>query len=478
MHALGVHGCSVITATIAQNSTGVRAVDPVSATMVQAQLDALHEDLPPAAIKLGMLTSRAAVESVAKALSPVAAPVVCDPVLVSSSGTALLEGGAQEPFKRDVLPHVDLLTPNRPEAETLLGRRIRSDEEVESAAEDLLQLGPQSVLIKGGHAEGPYAQDFWTDGATRWWITLPRLETRSTHGTGCVLSSALAACLALGHTVPEALVIARAYLQQGLRTAPGLGKGHGPLAFGGWPSSPEDFPWLTPTAAEGRDPKPFPDCGSAPLGLYPIVDRLEWLKKLLPLGIPTVQLRIKDLEGEALDNEVRGAIEYAKAFEGCRLFINDRWELALQHGAYGVHLGQDDLPGADLDALRNAGLRLGISTHSYSELARAWSCRPSYVALGTLFKTTSKVMDYPPLGLDAFRRMRRLQSVPTVAIGGINLSKAPEVLAAGADGLAVISEITQAPDLEGRVREWREVLGHANPHFPRPPREDAPKGPK
>jgi hydroxymethylpyrimidine kinase/phosphomethylpyrimidine kinase/thiamine-phosphate diphosphorylase len=454
MHALGVHGGSVITAVVAQNTQGVAAIEPVSPAMIHAQLDALRRDLPPTAIKLGMLTHAHTLQSVGMLLRDLEAFVVCDPVLKSSGGVDLLEPAAMRSFREELLPHVHLLTPNRPEAEALLDRPVLSSADMEEAAADLLKLGPRSVLLKGGHGQGRFAQDFWTNGRERAWLTLPRLDTTSTHGTGCVLSSAIAAGVARGYAELDAIVIARAYLNQGLRTAPGLGHGRGPLGFGGWPRSPEDLPWITPTARAGMKTYFFPPMEDPPIGLYPIVDRVEGLKRLAPLGVRTIQLRIKDLQGAALEKEIRDGIAYARG-HGCRLFINDQWRLAAECAAYGVHLGQDDLATADLDAIAAAGLRLGISTHGYHEMARALACRPSYIALGTVFESPSKAGRQHPLGLDGFARLRPLSAVPVVAIGGITLERAADVRRAGADGLAVISDLHRSSDLADRVAAWK-----------------------
>ncbi len=211
--------------------------------------------------------------------------------------------------------------------------------------------------------------------------------------------------------------------------------------------------WITRTAAEGTQRLVFPDVGPEPIGLYPIVDRASWVKRLLPLGVRTIQLRAKDLNGAELESGISRAIALAATFKA-RLFVNDHWELALKHKAYGVHLGQDDLPHADLRAIRQAGCRLGLSAHSDAEIARALSVMPSYIAIGTLYSSPSKTFAHAPLGLDAFARMRKLIGVPVVAIGGITLERARDVRAAGADGFAVISDITKAANVEGRVRDW------------------------
>lgn len=244
MNAFGVHGCSVVTALTAQNTVGVSRVEPVSAAMLRAQLDALRADLPPAAIKIGMLGGAEGCETVADFLNAPAPPtfVVCDPVLQSTSGTPLLEGRAAETLMRGILPRVDLLTPNRPEAEALTGRTMAT---VESAARELLSLGPQSVLIKGGHAEGDRCRDYWTDGRQSLWLSSPRIDTRHTHGTGCILSSAIAASAALGRGLPEALIEAKTFLNQCLRSPAGVGTGHGPMWIGPFRNDEQDRPETT-----------------------------------------------------------------------------------------------------------------------------------------------------------------------------------------------------------------------------------------
>ena len=191
---------------------------------------------------------------------------------------------------------------------------------------------------------------------------------------------------------------------------------------------------------------------NAPVDIEP--NRTE---RLLPLEVRTIQLRAKDLSGADLEAEVVRAIAAAARFKA-RLFINDHWQLALKHGAYGVHLGQDDLPTADLRVIQQSGCRLGLSTHGYAEIARSLAVTPSYIAIGTLYPSPSKTFAHAALGLEAFARLRKLVDVPVVAIGGITLEKARDVIRAHADGLAVISDITKAADVEGRVREWRDLL--------------------
>jgi hydroxymethylpyrimidine kinase / phosphomethylpyrimidine kinase / thiamine-phosphate diphosphorylase len=448
---LGVHGCSVITSVTAQNTRGVQNLEHVSAGMISAQLFALEDDLKPAALKLGMLGSAEGVQAIADFLDTAKTFVVCDPVLAATSGKHLLDHAAFDAFRDELLPYVNLLTPNLHEAAALLSRRIESTAAMEEAAHELLKFGVKSVLLKGGHADwnGP-AQDFWTNGKDSAWLTSPRIETAHTHGGGCTLSAAITAGIALGLDELSAITLAKAYVNQGLRGAVPVGGGRNPLAHGGWPHEPQDLPWISKDWNSAR--LKFPEAGKLP-PLYVVVDRAEWIAKLLPLGAKLVQLRAKDLSGAELEAEVKRAVELGRQFDA-QVYINDAWELALKHGAYGVHLGQDDMPTADLAAIQKAGLRLGLSTHNYAEVARAMSVIPSYLAIGTLFESPSKSFEHRPLGLENFRKMRPLVGVPVVAIGGITLERAPEVFAAGADCCAVISDVTKADDVAARVAAW------------------------
>jgi hydroxymethylpyrimidine kinase / phosphomethylpyrimidine kinase / thiamine-phosphate diphosphorylase len=457
MSGLGVHGCTVISALTAQNTTGVSLVEYPSQRMLQEQLDALKTDLPPVAVKLGMLGPPESIRIIAKTLHQLKPFTICDPVMISTSGHSLMENRAVESLILDLLPHVDLLTPNLMEAETLIQQKIQTPRDVEEAALTLLAMGARSVLIKGGHTANHFSQDYWTNGRQHAWLTSPRQASKNTHGTGCTLSAAIAACSALGYEELDAIVIAKAYVNQGIRCAPNLGNGHGPMAHLGWPETHTDLPWLTPTAAAGQERTQFPDCGDTPLGFYPIVDRAAWLEKLLPLGVSTIQLRIKDLSGEDLEWEIAQAAALANRFN-CRLFVNDYWELAIQYNAYGVHLGQEDLQTADLQTIQQAGLRLGISTHSYAEVSRALAVRPSYIAVGPVFPTTTKIMRFAPQGLDALRRWRRTLPYPLVAIAGIFLDNAPDVLEAGVDGIAVVRDIANAKDVPAQVQKWLRLF--------------------
>ena len=187
---------------------------------------------------------------------------------------------------------------------------------------------------------------------------------------------------------------------------------------------------------------------------YPIVPDLGWLERIVPLGVRTVQLRLKDASSEDVKRQIAGSLDVCRR-HGCQLIVNDYWREALAAGADYIHLGQEDLAEADLPAIKAGGMRIGISTHSHEELDIALAAKPDYVALGPIWETKLKVMKWAPQGLDRIRDWKsRIGALPLVAIGGITPDRAPSVLAAGAQSAAVITDFFTAPDPEARVQTW------------------------
>lgn len=187
---------------------------------------------------------------------------------------------------------------------------------------------------------------------------------------------------------------------------------------------------------------------------YLIVDRASWLPRLLPQGVKLVQLRAKDLDETALRQEIATAREVCARF-GAQLIVNDYWKLAIELGCDFVHLGQEDLSEADVPAMRRAGLKLGISTHDEAELEAALLARPDYIALGPIYPTVLKKMRWAPQGLERIGQWkRRIGDLPLVAIGGLTMERAPGVRHAGADSLAVVTDVLLNDNPEARAREW------------------------
>ena len=194
--------------------------------------------------------------------------------------------------------------------------------------------------------------------------------------------------------------------------------------------------------------RPHPD------RFYPIVDTVAWVERLTRLGVGTVQLRAKDLPHDGAVRLVREALAVT-ARSGTELVVNDYWQAAIEAGARHVHLGQEDLAEADVLAIRRAGLTLGLSTHDDDELETALAQDPDYVALGPIYPTTLKSMRFAPQGLERIAQWkRRVGKIPLIAIGGITLERAPAIYEKGADSIAVVSDVTQNPDPDARVRAW------------------------
>ena len=253
----------------------------------------------------------------------------------------------------------------------------------------------------------------------------------------------LAACM-LGFVPEDVHALAQAWQAQTHRT--------GRFDLQAWPVEPEDFG--LPTWPRERA---FAPCPSA-LGLYAVLPDATWVERMAHAGVPTLQLRFKSDDPQAIEREVRAAV---KAVQGAHalLFINDHWQIAIDAGAYGVHLGQEDMQDAPLERIREAGLRLGLSTHGYEEMRRADAVSPSYMALGAVFPTTLKRMKTAPQGtgrLGVYAKLMRHHSL--VAIGGIDVNNMHTVTQSGVGSVAVVRAITAAPDPVAAARELQKLL--------------------
>jgi len=472
----GADACSIISAVTAQNSEAVQLVESVSEKMFTQQLACLAEDMPAKVIKIGLMASVEHVNILATQLALYKQTwetkpfVIYDPVAVASTGDEMAEQGITDVIKQKLLPQIDLLTPNASELLILSGHALISGESFKPAVDKLIEMGCGSVLIKGGHFElvDNLALDYWSDGVREIALTSPRLEGVHTHGTGCTLASAIAAALALDYFIEDALVLAKAYLNQGLKGSKALGKGEGAVAHCGWPTNQTDFPEIVlPESKVGYEldlpghleaGPGFEPCDTDKLGLYPVLDSVDWVERVLALGVKTLQLRIKDKQPEQVEQQIIEAIALGKKYNA-RLFINDFWELAIKHKAYGVHLGQEDMDVADLSQIADAGLRLGLSTHGYYEMLRAKQLKPSYIALGHIFETQTKEMPSDPQGLKRLAKYAALMSnMPTVAIGGINLERAPSVWGCGVGSIAVVTAITKANDPKQVIKQFNDIM--------------------
>ncbi|MGE0174824.1 MAG: PfkB family carbohydrate kinase [Oligoflexales bacterium] len=480
---LGGHGMCVVTAVTAQTPSQVLSVQSVDERMLDQQWDAAFIQTVPKAVKVGLIPSPNVARWIGRKLAALQPGIVriWDPILKASSGENLSDGDEMSdasPFSYEVgetcsnhalvatslqhiLPFTDLVTPNIPEAEKMTGMVIAKPEDFVKAAAHLRSLGARAVLIKGGHIQSSLASDYFMDGESEFWLESKMLPG-NVRGTGCNLSSAIATFLARGFLLHESLVMAKSYLFDGIKTSYQAGSvdvnffAHKP-----WPGPASSLCGVRDKAPA----KPLRFKGmSGAIGFYPIVDRAHKIADLIELGVGVCQLRVKDLEGKALEQEVRAATEMCLGTR-TKLFVNDYWRLAIEFGAYGVHLGQEDIAGADLERIQSADLRLGLSTHSYFEAARASVLGPSYIALGPIFPTTCKSMRFGPQGIQKISEWVSLLPYPIVAIGGIRLEHGTKILASGVSGIALISDIDHPTERRHRIKQWLSLF--AGRSFPR-----------
>ncbi|PYF82962.1 thiamine-phosphate diphosphorylase [Marinomonas alcarazii] len=451
---LNCHVQTIVTCITAQNSKEVRSVEPVSLAMFDAQWQTLLDDVPPDAIKVSLLPSIQIVKACSAWLTRMKADfpnllVVFDPVMAASSesGNQLQQTDAGASLLENILPYADVITPNLMEFSALTG--LSGDISIEKLQSKMMRYFDDSDsrwLIKGGHCGlGDKATDWLVDRNAIVGFTFNRLSVHNTRGTGCTLSTALASFIAHGYDLLDALTMAKAYITGALKSGVQIGGGAGPLGCPGWPLQFENLPTIvSPNSAITPISQPFPKMDLEKMGLYPVVDSIAWLELVLKEGVKIAQLRIKDPD-EHLDSKIQQAIHLGRKYDA-QVFINDYWQQAIALGAYGVHLGQEDLDVADLEQIQAAGLRLGISTHGYYEIARAQSIQPSYIALGHIFPTQTKDMPSQPQGITRLTHYATLLKghFPTVAIGGINAERLSSVVKAGVDSVALVTAITKA----------------------------------
>ncbi|MCB2386614.1 bifunctional hydroxymethylpyrimidine kinase/phosphomethylpyrimidine kinase [Thalassolituus alkanivorans] len=494
--ALDTDCATLICAITAQNSQGVQAVEVLSRAMLEQQWQSLKTDGWPQAIKIGWLPpGNLLLPWLLEKLQEYPGHVIWDPVLSASQGGFPQANWPKEALQA-LLQRVDVLTPNLTEAQALLtllqpqddGGAVQNDYEPSdyepghcadiSAA--LQALGVNHLLITGGDSAraGSAESDEWIQDAffaaplnasadafgdqlpgpdlLRAFVFRHRRLPLKVHGTGCHLASAIACGLAQGYTLYDALSRAVAAVRLAIRSASERVNGyHNAWARPLNESLAEDWPQVVPVQQRASAVH-FPRLPQ-PLGLYGLVDNLPHLKRLLALGIDSLQWRVKS-PGAEHKAQTAEAIHYA-AESGVPLFINDDWQLALELGAFGVHLGQEDLLTADLQALAEAGIALGISTHSDWEIARARGVNPSYIAFGPVFTPLSKVLRYQPLGTETLALwVERFTDHRLTCIGGITTANIAQVMASGIDSVAIVTELADDEALPQRLADLRKCI--------------------
>lgn len=441
-----VHGCSVITSITSQNTIGINDNFTVPGNVFKNQLHALKDELIPISIKISVIGNHEQLNEIVNFLSNYDGYSVFDPVFVSSNGVTLTNNNLEEAIKRRLLPLVTLITPNIPEAEQLTSTKIATYQDIINAGKILLKLGAKNVLIKSGHLNSNLACDFFINHLTQFWLINKKIVfSQNVHGTGCHLSSAIAANLALGFDIPDSIILSKRYLNSAFRSLVLLNPNAKQFYIPNYKTNfiNNDMPVIN--SIPKLSLLPFPECDT--IDLYPVIDSITWIKRLLKTPIKTMQLRIKNKNLTEIEEEIKEAIILARD-NNINLFINDYWEIAIKYNAYGIHLGQEDLCTANIDKIHKSGVRLGISTHSYYELAIALAINPSYIALGPIFPTTSKIMPWKPQEIERLKEWRNMlqNKCQIVAIGGINLNNIEQIVDVGIKNIALISGITNAQD--------------------------------
>ena len=464
LQKLGLHGFFVVSAITAQNSQGVALCSAVTGAQFDQQLDCIESEFIPRVIKAGLICDSGQAQSVCLLKDRFDCPLIWDPVMVSSSGGAMAAVETVRKVIKQAGNRITLLTPNISEAQILAGMEIGCCDDMAAASLRILESGVSNLLIKGGHLDGiafggaaNECYDYFSNGNESFWLASPRTKQGvSVRGTGCALATAIAGAVALGHDLKDAVVLSRSVVGRNIQHHYQLGT----MQFQACQPWPADYRQL-PKLRYGNPQKTeltFARCDTDRLGIYPVVDSANRVRRLVESGVRTIQLRIKDASERHIEAEVIDAVESANQ-AGARLFVNDHWQLAIRHNAYGVHLGQEDIQHADLNRIARSGLRLGVSTHSHWEMAAAIDLDPSYIAIGPIYETTSKVMPFAPQGPGMVRYWVRFLDGqwPLVAIGGIDLERARTLKSTGVGSVAMISAITQAKSGKQAITELLDL---------------------
>ena len=443
----GAHAVPLVTCLTEQTSQGLTHLGALDTDQFMAQYRSCVADFEINAIKIGLIPTLEIAQCIKTILEQHAVPVVLDPVLAATSGGLKLDKALVHFISEELVSRVKILTPNLPELALLTGHEITDKGFIVTASQHLLDRGLTTCLVTGGHSTDEWATDYLANAGYQFYCYQQK-QAKSVRATGCCLASSIAAQLAFRQDPRDAVVLAKAYVSRGIRTAQSIGS-YTVLSHSSEPVQLQDMPKLCYSPELIGNTVRFPACPEQ-LGIYPVVDHADWVDKLLAEGVTTIQLRIKEASTGHRQSQIKQVVDSADKHGDIVLFINDYWQDAIEAGAYGVHLGQEDLHDAKVSEIAKSGLRLGVSTHSYWELARALAIKPSYIALGPIFETNSKQMPFSPQGIERLELWVDMLAghYPLVAIGGINLERAQQLKATGVGSVAMISAITQAENYQ------------------------------
>ncbi len=469
-HSLGCEICTLITANTVQNSQSFMAMNATSTAILESQYQALILNKPPNIIKIGLLASLQQVEWLQKKITDLRQKkskiiFVLDPVLKASV--------MQKEFNKSILPaylelikRVDVVTPNFDEA--LLLSQVITNAIVKqqilynpkALASSLHDFFKVAVIVKGGHVSGKNSFDICIENDNKCQVSSLRIDTTFSHGGGCSFATAISCFLASELKLQDALVQAKAFMQKGFMLSQGKEQEYGAFLQPVWPVKKKYYPRVGFESLKAGFTTPYPSLNAENLGIYPVVDSIEWLEKLLPFNLKIIQLRLKNVSSSKLPRLVKIAVNLFKNTQ-TRLFINDHWQDAIEIGAYGVHLGQEDfaaLTPKQKQIIKDSGIRLGLSSHGMYEYLLAEQESPSYIAMGAIFPSSSKNMSNQIQGIDRLKEICEIKNnIPLVAIGGINQTNLTSVLSTRVSGVAVISAITQSNQFKETLADMLKI---------------------
>ncbi|CAM6099255.1 unnamed protein product [Calypogeia fissa] len=464
--ALGVYCSSAITALTAQNTVGVQDIHTVPPDFLEKQLRSVLSDIGADVVKTGMLPTADSIYTLCSVLDSFAVrAVVVDPVMVSTSGHELAGRQILTALGEKLLPLADVVTPNLPEASILLGgASVTTLEEMRDAAVAIHRMGPRYVLIKGGHLLGTdEVVDVLFDGSEWYEYRGPRIESHNTHGTGCTLASAIAAEIAKGLDVKDAVQAAKTYLTETLQKSVNLKIGtgrQGPLnhlhVLNQWDSSLEQH--FNPES----------------LLLYAVTDSamnrrwgrstFEAVQAAIEGGATIVQIREKEAESADFLEEAEASLKVARKY-GVPLIINDRVDIALACDADGVHLGQSDLSVSRARAILGPDKIIGVSCKTPEQAQLACEQGADYIGSGGVYPTNTK-KNNKTIGIEGLRKVCEESPLPVVAIGGIKGANIAEVMSpprpSQLKGVAIVSGIFDQQDVFEATQKLRVILSAAS----------------
>lgn len=479
--ALGVYGTSAITAVTVQNTVGVKYVHKLPPQVVYDQIETVMEDIHIDAVKIGMVNDAETLDAVVKALNRhKPAFLVVDPVMVSTSGYSLMQPDALDIMRERLLPIADIVTPNIPEACVLAGiETYKSGEDIQNdidcMAQAIFAYGVKALLIKGGHMDGNTKNDYLYikngDDIKRICLSSETVDTNNTHGTGCTLSSAIAAFAARGMSLEQAVRCAKNYLTEALKAGADIhvGNGHGPVNH-----------FYKPVACLTVNNTPGCKCTTSGIKHYALsgspscpppvniqfithfTDKYSYLDSAMMAlegGCRWIQLRMKDADEDEIEKTALRLIPECRR-RGAIFIIDDHVELALRIGADGVHIGKKDMPVAEARRLTGPDFIIGGTANTFDDIRRIVSEGADYIGCGPFRFTTTKKNLAPMLGLGGYKNILSQMkeagiSLPLVAIGGITCDDIPCLLSAGVSGIALSGSILRA---ESPVDEMKKVI--------------------